>query len=90
MILFEKKLYLCSRKAAGTGCASAIGTSSIAFGLHRPCGVNAAKAIRQEAWCKRCSPFAISVNIIIDKYERLYNYGNSNKSNPHIERQGGT
>ena len=28
-------------------------------------GVNAAKAIRQEAWSKRCSPFAISVNIIM-------------------------
>ena len=59
-------MYLCSRKAARTGCASAIGTSSIAFGLHRPCGVNAAKAIRQEAWSKRCSLFAITVNIIID------------------------
>lgn len=26
----------------------------------------AAKAIRLEAWSKRCSPFAITVNIIID------------------------
>ena len=32
-------LYLCSRKAARTGCASAIQTSLIAFGLHRPCTV---------------------------------------------------
>ena len=30
------------------------------------CGVKAAKAIRQEAWSKRCSIFAITVNIIID------------------------
>lgn len=40
----------------------------IAFGLHRPCGVNAAKAIRQEVWSKRYSPFAKSVNINNTKY----------------------
>ena len=56
------------------------------------CGVNAAKAIKQEACDKRCSPFAISVNIKNDKLiiRKIDNYGNSNKSNPHIERQGGT
>ena len=32
-------MYLCSRKAARTGCASAIQTSLIAFGLHRLCTV---------------------------------------------------
>lgn len=31
------------------------------------CGVNAAKAIKQETLNKHCSPFAISVNIINDK-----------------------
>ena len=31
------------------------------------CGVNAAKAIKQETCDKRCSPFAISVNIKNDK-----------------------
>ena len=30
------------------------------------CSVNAAKAIKQETYSKRCSPFAISVNIKID------------------------
>lgn len=30
------------------------------------CGVNAAKAIKQETCGKRCSPFVISVNIKID------------------------
>ena len=36
---FGKLLYLCSRKAARTGFASAIQTRLIAFGLHRPCTV---------------------------------------------------
>jgi hypothetical protein len=36
----DKKLYLCSQNAAKTGGASAIGTSSIAFGLHRLCMQN--------------------------------------------------
>ena len=31
------------------------------------CGVNAAKAIKQETLNKHCSPFAISVNIKNDK-----------------------
>jgi hypothetical protein len=38
-----KLLYLCSRKAARTGCASAIEASFIAFGLHRPCTVKLIK-----------------------------------------------
>ena len=33
-------MYLCSRKAARTGCASAIQASLIAFGLHRLCSGN--------------------------------------------------
>ena len=47
------------------------------------CGVNAAKAIKQETCDKRCSPFAISVNIKIDKLtiRKIDNYGNSNQSN---------
>ena len=30
------KMYICIQKHARMGCASAIETSSIAFGLHRP------------------------------------------------------
>lgn len=38
-------------------------------------GVNAAKTIRQEAWGKRCSSFAISLNIITVKQNyRNYEY----------------
>ena len=46
------------------------------------CGVNAAKAIKQETCDKRCSPFAISVNIKNDKLiiKKIDNYGNSNQS----------
>ena len=46
------------------------------------CGVNAAKAIKQETCDKRCSPFAISVNIKNDKLiiRKIDNYGNSNQS----------
>jgi len=33
----DKKLYLCTQKRARTGCTSAIQTSLIALGLHRPC-----------------------------------------------------
>lgn len=46
------------------------------------CGVNAAKAIKQETLNKHCSPFAISVNIKIDKLtiRKIDNYGNSNQS----------
>jgi len=46
------------------------------------CGVNAAKTIKQETLNKHCSPFAISVNIKIDKLtiRKIDNYGNSNQS----------
>ena len=51
--------------------ASIIALASLGFAawlVQEPqlCGVNAAKAIRLEAWSKRCSPFAITVNMIID------------------------
>ncbi len=44
-----KLLYLCSRKAARTGCASAIEASFIAFGLHRPCTVEFKTTKKMEA-----------------------------------------
>lgn len=52
------------------------------------CGVNAAKPIKQEALNKRCSPFAISVNIKLIIRE-IYNYGNSNQSYPDTLRRDG-
>ena len=44
--------------------------------LKRSCAAYAAKAIRLEAWSKRCFPFAITVNII--DIQKIIYYGNSN------------
>jgi len=53
------------------------------------CGVNAAKAIKTGDVEQALFSFRwYRSGIKIDKTKDI-NYGNSNKSNPHIERQGG-
>ena len=61
----KKKVVPLQTKGCETAQARQLMQASL-LSLNRSCAAYTAKAIRQEAWSKRCSPFAITVNIIID------------------------